>query len=774
MKLKDKTILTKRKNFLLAIGIDKYANSRFNLLHNAAHDVKLISGILSEKYDFELIEEPIINEKATRSKIIDSLSQLAAMLTKEDNLIIYFAGHGERNTLTNHGYWVPFDGNESQSSYIPNSTIKDAIEGIEAKHVFLISDSCYSGTFLTRTRSIQDTMFYEKLDALKSRWVFASGGEEKVSDGFEPGKGSPFCNELFSYLNKNENKHVAVTEIINSVSLTTRQVAKQQPIGAIMQNVGHEDGQMILVLNEKYYKHENDSFKVKPKEVYREDSFQYSVGKEVLLVKSFVAKADYLIIELFRFDDEGNQRHIFVGNTVRLVKTKNKENVEWDLIQRFATGSGLMRYLDEHPELSKKNKVVVIPAKDIDNVESTDAAKKHLKKLQQLKVSNTTLMLCLHCRKNIDSNDSFFVEIDEQDLKDAVGNVHKECLRPADRILGKSIYPDLQGASSLTNFDINEWAHLLQRGQGLISGVQGKDFGNKIPIIGWNPDHGDNTGKFCIRLIAKDKSVTYVHLGKAVHRFKEAEIDDELNFFKTKLKERREAGDPACITSVKKVFGHLSYLKTIKGEDEEILEIVDAEKAIYSHQLVQNKTDIDNDYAPLGIVTDHGTDDIINLGNCIPIISNPLEFDDLHSNWKEAGFNIDKCELRIAKSDDEFDSYMKAFLEDGMQPILNPMFDTKAKLIKGFRIVNVKELIERNEVLEKKRQKDRKEQFRKGQKVEVIFPGKKMPKEMVGVLAEDEFEDEKGEICSIFRPIEDGKLTDLAFKMPVKLFRIID
>jgi len=88
--------------------------------------------------------------------------------------------------------------------------------------------------------------------------------------------------------------------------------------------------------------------------------------------------------------------------------------------------------------------------------------------------------------------------------------------------------------------------------------------------------------------------------------------------------------------------------------------------------------------APLGIVIDHSTEDIINLGNCIPLISDPSTFDEFHSNWNAARFELSKCELRVVKLDNDFDDYMLAFLEDGMQPILNPLFNDKAELVKGY------------------------------------------------------------------------------------------
>lgn len=742
-------------------------------MFNAVHDVKRVSDILIQKYDFELIEAPILNENATREKIINSLTHLAATLTVEDNLIIYFAGHGLQNLFGSHGYWVPFDGTDLPSSYIPNSSVKDAIEAIEAKHVFLISDSCYSGTFLTRTRSIENTIYYDKLDALKSRWVLASGGEEKVSDGFEPGKGSPFCNELLDFLDANTNKHLSIIEIINHVEHSTRKIAKQQPAGAFMHNIGHEGGQMILILNDNFTKNINASFVLEKKETVKEESLQFSTGKELLIIKSFLPDADYLIVELFRFDDSGNQKNAFRGNIVKPVNSEKGKEDEWELIQRFATITGLYRYLDEHKDFSEKNKIVALFAHEsIDSVESTEAAKKHYKKLQQLKVANTTLMNCLHCSKSIITNDSLFIEIDEEGLNAAVGNVHKECVRPADRILGKSYYPNLKDTSMLINFDFNEWINLLKRGQGFITPVKQMKQTVKTPIIAWNPDHKFNNGNYCLRLTAEDNKSSFAHLGKDIYRVKESDIDAELEFFKDKLKQSEEAGDPMCVTSEKRIFGNYKYLETIKTQEEKLFKIVGVEKAKYSSQFSQLNPNIDNDYAPLCLVIDTQTEDIINFGNCIPVISDPLIFDDFHNNWNDAGYKLEKCELRIIKSDIELDHYLHSFLEDGMQPILDPLFDNKANLIKGFFISNFKELIEKKKNKRVFEIKESTEGFKKGQMVEVVFPGKVLKKNPIGILACDEFEDENGKMCSIFIPMENGKQLDLSYKMPVAVFRL--
>ena len=235
------------KYFLLNIAIDNYENEQFLPLNNAVLDAQKLEKVLIEKYGFELIQDSLFNEKATRRNIIESINNLSAFLTKEDNIIIHFAGHGSIHSKTKKGYWIPQDAQNSVSDYIPNSTIVDYISGIDAKHVFLILDSCFSGTFLEQSRSNND-FHYNKLDESKSRWVLSSGRQEKVSDG-QPGVGSPFSVILNEFLEQNYSNSFSVAEIAIAVSKGTGSISKQQPIFAHIDGVGHKDGQMVFNLS---------------------------------------------------------------------------------------------------------------------------------------------------------------------------------------------------------------------------------------------------------------------------------------------------------------------------------------------------------------------------------------------------------------------------------------------------------------------------------------------------------------------------------------------
>jgi uncharacterized protein (DUF427 family) len=208
---------------------------------------------------------PLFDEQATRKNIIESLNSLSTLLLPDDQIIIYFAGHGSIHPKTKKGYWIPTDASDSIGDYIPNSTVIDFIEGIEAKHILLISDSCFSGTFLTQTRAVASS-HYEKLISNKSRWVFASGRDEVVSDG-QPGVGSPFAVALTNFLESNKAEFISVSELIVFVSKEAGEITKQQPIFGHIEGVGHEGGQMVFSQIEKNKKEtisevDSDLFKI--------------------------------------------------------------------------------------------------------------------------------------------------------------------------------------------------------------------------------------------------------------------------------------------------------------------------------------------------------------------------------------------------------------------------------------------------------------------------------------------------------------------------------
>ena len=111
-----------------------------------------------------------------------------------DSVFIYYAGHGQYDTSGRLGWWVPTEANpKNPGTFITNVTILDYVKGMQAKHVYLVADSCFSGTlFGTRALPPITDRWFAKLYKEPSRWALTSGANEPVADQGKDGH-SPFA-----------------------------------------------------------------------------------------------------------------------------------------------------------------------------------------------------------------------------------------------------------------------------------------------------------------------------------------------------------------------------------------------------------------------------------------------------------------------------------------------------------------------------------------------------------------------------------------------------
>ena len=235
-----------RTNHLLGIAIDDYENHpSIPNLNNAVKDVEDFIQLMKSKFTFK--EENIDflkNENATGQGILDRIDKFSDELTENDNLIIYFSGHGTMHPKHEKGYWIPYEGKAGNYfSYLSNADIKNHLGTIKAHHIFLIVDSCFSGTLFTR--GIDDNL--KKLEKNPSRWGLTSGQKQIVSDG-EPGKNSPFAEALLNYL-RNATQPICVQELcLNVVKRINSALPNQTPSGKPIELINGIAGQFIFRL----------------------------------------------------------------------------------------------------------------------------------------------------------------------------------------------------------------------------------------------------------------------------------------------------------------------------------------------------------------------------------------------------------------------------------------------------------------------------------------------------------------------------------------------
>ena len=233
------------RSWFFGIGINTY--QQFDQLNNAVKDIDDVLTLLRERYDINE-EITLFNEEADKMNILDQFEEMSDELKAEDKLLIYYSGHGYLRDET--GYWIPVDGRKGKrASFIRDATIRDCIKSIKAKHILLISDSCFSGSLVSREVG-REGLAMEELEKDRSRWVISSGRQrEKVGDG-TPGKNSPFASSILKILKQNEQGKLNVAYLSDKVTKLTRFNYEQLPQGSPLFGVGHEGGQYVFCLRD--------------------------------------------------------------------------------------------------------------------------------------------------------------------------------------------------------------------------------------------------------------------------------------------------------------------------------------------------------------------------------------------------------------------------------------------------------------------------------------------------------------------------------------------
>lgn len=230
------------KNFLLVVGINSY--QYWPKLNNAVKDVDDLVTILMEKYNYQFSNVTVLkDEQATRANLINAMRNLISKISAQDNLLIYFSGHGYFDEILNEGYWIPVEAHTNSSGeYISNSEILKIISNVNSQHTFLVADACFSGALFADSKR----GYTDQVEKFRSRWGLASGRLEVVSDGSAGDTNSPFAKRFIQFLQENEKDKFAVSELVQFVKTQVAEDTNQTPIGNPLKALGDEGGEMVF------------------------------------------------------------------------------------------------------------------------------------------------------------------------------------------------------------------------------------------------------------------------------------------------------------------------------------------------------------------------------------------------------------------------------------------------------------------------------------------------------------------------------------------------
>ncbi|MBV9211667.1 MAG: caspase family protein [Acidobacteria bacterium] len=160
----DEKLRRKGALYLLAVGVNTYANPQYNLKYAVADATEFGAEVKRQQMRLQAYGRveviALLDRQATKQGITQNLNNLAELAQPEDTVIVYFAGHG--TAQRNQFFLIPHDlgytGARKELTpeglqtilerSISDRELEDAFEKIDAGQLLFVIDACNSGQAL--------------------------------------------------------------------------------------------------------------------------------------------------------------------------------------------------------------------------------------------------------------------------------------------------------------------------------------------------------------------------------------------------------------------------------------------------------------------------------------------------------------------------------------------------------------------------------------------------------------------------------------------------
>jgi len=232
------------KYHALIIGVEDYNDISITDLDQPVSDAQKFYNILLSDYTFNA-ENIKLLKNPTKEKITESLEYYFDNITEDDNLLIFFAGHGYWDERFEQGYWLASDSKRNnRGTWLSNSTIRDYMRAIPSQHSLLITDACFGGgIFKSRNAFANASVAINKLYELPSRKALTSGALSEVPDK------SVFIEYMIKRLQQNNQKYLSSEQLFASfkIAVINNSANSQVPQFGEVKETGDEGGDFIFI-----------------------------------------------------------------------------------------------------------------------------------------------------------------------------------------------------------------------------------------------------------------------------------------------------------------------------------------------------------------------------------------------------------------------------------------------------------------------------------------------------------------------------------------------
>ncbi len=230
------------KNYCLLIAAQNYSDATIPSLENPIQDAVRLKLVLKKSYRFA-DEEIFTLFNPSANDIKRQLLELTNIIQPEDNLLIFYAGHGIWVEKEKKGYWLMTDANRNDpTTWVSNKEVLNLIAKLPAKHTLLITDACFSGgVFKTRSISKDAPSAIQMMDAKVSRVAITSGNDTEVPDQ------SVFMKYLVKALSENKEQYLPAQKMfITHIMEAVMTEGKTEPRYGTLELAGHVGGDFIF------------------------------------------------------------------------------------------------------------------------------------------------------------------------------------------------------------------------------------------------------------------------------------------------------------------------------------------------------------------------------------------------------------------------------------------------------------------------------------------------------------------------------------------------
>jgi uncharacterized protein len=243
--------------YALVIGNQDYHN--LDRLQTPHSDASRAAQILRDKYGFTVQEL----DDADDVTMLEALNDLDKVVRPEDNVLIYYAGHGWRIKAGGGGelgYWLPVNADPppNDTFWVPNEQVTAHLGRLAAKRVLVVADSCYAGLLSADPSAnlfgndgpVSSEYLKYKLPK-RSRLLLASGGDQPVLDAVAGQGNSVFAHAFLDVLQSNTSV-LSTPALFEKIRDRVRQEARQNAFGQSpdlksIKSAGHEMGDFFFV-----------------------------------------------------------------------------------------------------------------------------------------------------------------------------------------------------------------------------------------------------------------------------------------------------------------------------------------------------------------------------------------------------------------------------------------------------------------------------------------------------------------------------------------------